>query len=74
MGNLKNIFECARFREHRRNLWADVAVVNRQGITDVVCLMTPPELRKYRVPSLVEELEKNGIFVHQRPIEVSLEL
>jgi hypothetical protein len=27
--------------------------------------------RKYRVPSLLEELEKNGIFVHHRPIEVT---
>lgn len=48
-----------------------MAVVSRRGITDVLCLMTQPELRKYRVPTLVEELEKNGIFVHRRPIEVS---
>ncbi|XP_064108598.1 cyclin-dependent kinase inhibitor 3-like isoform X2 [Macrobrachium nipponense] len=37
------------------------------GITDVVMLMTKGELRKYRVPNLMNEYEMRGLTVHHFP-------
>jgi len=58
-----------RFRENRRNLERDVATVVSRGITDVFVLLTLPEMRKYRTPTLVQEYYKNGLTVHHYPME-----
>ena len=52
-----------RFRDVRRSLAADLTTILAAGITDVMVLLQPAELRRYRVPGLVEEYEKAGLGV-----------
>jgi len=58
-----------RFKEHKRNLTQDVETICGHGITDVFVLMKSAELRKYRVPGLLQEYENAGIVPHHHPVE-----
>lgn len=56
-----------RFRNIWQNLARDLDKIEYFGITDVVMLMTKGELRKYRVPNLMNEYEMRGLTVHHFP-------
>lgn len=38
-----------------------------QGVTDVFCLVTEKEMKKFRVPSLLNEYRSAGLKVHHYP-------
>ncbi|XP_068202433.1 cyclin-dependent kinase inhibitor 3-like isoform X2 [Palaemon carinicauda] len=56
-----------RFRNIWQNLARDLDKIEYFGITDVVMLMTKGELRKYRVPNLMNEYEMRGLCIHHFP-------
>ena len=48
------------FRGRHRDLVSDIAAILRKDITDVVCLLTDPEFRKFRVRTLLDKYESSG--------------
>ena len=48
------------FRGRHRDLVTDLAAILRKDITDVVCLLTEPEFRKFRVRTLLDKYESSG--------------
>ena len=48
------------FRGRHRDLVTDIAAILRKDITDVVCLLTEPEFRKFRVRTLLDKYESSG--------------
>ena len=52
-----------RFRDVQRNLKDDLESLLRRGITHVMVLMEEPELRRYRVPGLLQEYSHHGLQV-----------
>lgn len=49
------------FRGRHRDLVTDMAAILRKDITDVVCLLTEPEFRKFRVRTLLDKYESSGM-------------
>ena len=58
-----------RFRDVQRNLQEDLETLVRRGITHVMVLMEKDELRRYRVPSLLEEYSNHGLQVLHHSME-----
>lgn len=58
-----------RFRDVQRNLQEDLETLVRRGITHVMVLMEKDELRRYRVPSLLEEYSHHGLQVLHHSME-----
>ena len=52
-----------RFRDVQRNLKDDLESLLRRGITHVMVLMEETELRRYRVPGLLQEYSNHGLQV-----------
>ena len=52
-----------RFRDVQRNLKDDMESLLRRGITHVMVLMEETELRRYRVPGLLQEYSNHGLQV-----------
>ena len=48
------------FRGRHRDLVTDISDILRKDITDVVCLLTEPEFRKFRVRTLLDKYEASG--------------
>ena len=59
----------SKFRGRYRDLSADITTIRGLDITDVVCLLTEPEFRKFRVPNLLSDYEAVGLVVYHFPIE-----
>lgn len=57
------------FRGRHRDLTTDLSAILRNDITDVVCLLTEPEFRKFRVRTLLDKYESSGLVVYHFPIE-----
>ena len=58
-----------RFRDVQRNLQEDLESLVRRGITHVMVLMEKDELRRYRVPRLLEEYSNHGLQVLHHSME-----
>ena len=59
----------AKFRDiYRQNLNRDVDSIVASGITDVVCLLTENEPKKYKVGGLFRVYREKGLKVHRVPI------
>ena len=58
-----------RFRDVQRNLQDDLETLVSRGITHVMVLMEDSELRRYRVPGLLEEYSKHGLHVLHHSLE-----
>ncbi|XP_072030236.1 cyclin-dependent kinase inhibitor 3-like [Amphiura filiformis] len=56
-----------RFNETWRSLMTDIEYLREEGITDIFVLCTRGELRKYRVPRLLQELTTAEFSVHHYP-------
>jgi len=56
-----------RFRDVWRELYDDLEALRSLGITDVITLCSLGELRKYRVPSLLQAYEGYGVTPHHFP-------
>ncbi|XP_071547595.1 cyclin-dependent kinase inhibitor 3-like isoform X2 [Panulirus ornatus] len=56
-----------RFRNIHQNLNMDLNKIEDLGISDIVILVTKGELRKYRVPNLMNEYEMRGLCLHHYP-------
>ena len=50
----------SKFRGRHRDLPTDITTILRKDITDIICLLTEPEFRKFRVPNLLEKYESSG--------------
>ncbi len=59
----------SRFRGRNRDLVTDIRTLRSYDITDVVCLLTEAEFRKFRVPTLLSDYENAGFVVYHLPIE-----
>lgn len=46
--------------DRKRNLKEDLMAIREAGITDIVCLATPSELKNYGVPDLLKEYQNFG--------------
>ncbi|KAM9707306.1 cyclin-dependent kinase inhibitor 3 isoform 2-T2 [Menidia menidia] len=56
-----------KYKEIRRCLQRDVDELQNQGVQDVFVFCTRGELKKYRVPSLLEVYRQRGLTVHHTP-------
>ncbi|XP_072222186.1 cyclin-dependent kinase inhibitor 3 [Leuresthes tenuis] len=56
-----------KYKEIRRCLQSDVDELQNQGVQDVFVFCTRGELKKYRVPSLLEVYQQRGFTVHHVP-------
>lgn len=59
----------SKFRGRYRDLTTDISTLKTLDISDVVCLITMAEFRKFRVPNLLSEYENAGFLVFHFPIE-----
>jgi len=59
----------SRFRGRNRDLVTDIRTLRSYDISDVVCLLTEAEFRKFRVPTLLSDYETAGFVVYHLPIE-----
>ncbi|XP_072283498.1 cyclin-dependent kinase inhibitor 3 [Pyxicephalus adspersus] len=56
-----------KFKSIRRNLLQNIEEIRVMGIQDVFVFCTLAELRKYRVPTLLQEYSKRDFVVHHYP-------
>jgi hypothetical protein len=49
--------------------FSNFRTLRSHDITDVVCLLTEQEFRKFRVPSLLSDYENAGFIVYHLPID-----
>ncbi|XP_018413932.1 PREDICTED: cyclin-dependent kinase inhibitor 3 [Nanorana parkeri] len=56
-----------KFKNIRRNLFQNIEEMRAMGIQDVFVFCTLAELRKYRVPTLLQEYSKQDFVVHHHP-------
>jgi len=59
----------SKFRGRYRDLITDISTLKTLDISDVVCLITMAEFRKFNVPNLLTEYENSGLLVFHFPIE-----
>ncbi|XP_053191286.1 cyclin-dependent kinase inhibitor 3 [Scomber japonicus] len=56
-----------KYKDIRRSLPRDVEEMQSQGVQDVFVFCTRGELAKYRVPSLLDVYQQQGLTVHHMP-------
>lgn len=57
-----------KFKENWRDVKRDLQCIKLEDISEVFVLCTPGELSLYRVPTLLDEYEKQEIIVHHYPV------
>lgn len=55
-------------QDRSRDLAQDLKVIKAEGITDIVCLATPTELKHYGVGALLDIYKRHGLYVLPFPI------
>ncbi|XP_064602251.1 cyclin-dependent kinase inhibitor 3-like isoform X1 [Liolophura sinensis] len=53
-----------RFKDTWRSLENDIKYLENAGVTDLFCLCTKGELKKYRVPRFLQQVAESGLTVH----------